>query len=67
MMPTWQRVLLTIAAMLLASFVVGLLWRLIFSFEIPSYLSGLVGGIAALPVWELSKRVELKQGKQPGT
>jgi Na+/glutamate symporter len=62
MMPVWQRLLLTLAAMLLASFLIGLLWRMLFGFEMPSYLSGLVGGVAALPVWELSKRVQLKQG-----
>ncbi len=62
MLAVWQRVALTLAAMLLASFVVGLLWRLIFGFEIPSYVAGLVGGVAALPVWEITKRVHLDQG-----
>lgn len=58
-MPLWQRVLITLVAMLLASFLVGLLWRWIFGADIPSYLSGVVGGIAAIPVWEVLKRVRL--------
>jgi hypothetical protein len=60
LMPLWQRLLVTMIAMLLASFVAGLLWRYIFNAEIPSFFSGIVGGLAALPVWELMKRVHLK-------
>lgn len=47
-----KRWLLTLAAMLLASFVVGLAWRGLFDARIPSYLSGLAGGLAALAAWE---------------
>jgi hypothetical protein len=60
-MAFWQRLLITLAAMLLASFVVGLLWRWLFTAEIPSYLSGVVGGLSALPVWEFLKRVRLER------
>ena len=59
-MPLWQRLLITLASMLLASFLVGLVWQWIFGAEIPSYLSGVVGGLAAIPVWELAKRVRLE-------
>jgi hypothetical protein len=55
-LPFWQRLLLTIAAMLVASWIAGALWRSIFSFSLPSYAAGIVGGLTALPCWELLKR-----------
>ena len=48
-----KRLLITLAAMVIASFVVGLMWRGTFDARIPSYLSGLVGGLSALAAWEL--------------
>ncbi|MGD8615655.1 MAG: hypothetical protein PVI91_08340 [Gammaproteobacteria bacterium] len=54
-MPFWQRFLITVAAMLAASFVAGLLWRALLDARLPSYLAGVAGGLAALPVWELLK------------
>ena len=60
-MPIWQRLAITLATMLVTSFVADLLWRWIFDVSIPSYLSGAVGGIAALPTWEFLKRVGPKQ------
>lgn len=56
-LPLWQRLLITLVAMLLTSFVAGLVWRGVFNANIPSYLSGLIGGITAVPVWELLKRL----------
>jgi hypothetical protein len=58
-MPVWQRLLLTLLAMMVASFVAGLIWENLigFAFPLPSYVAGLVGGLAALPVWEFLKRV----------
>ena len=56
-MPFWQRLVITVVAMIAASFVVGLIWSALFGFEIPSYLSGIIGGLTALPVWEFLKRV----------
>lgn len=47
-----KRILITLAAMVIASFVVGLIWRGAFDARIPSYLSGLVGGLSALATWE---------------
>ena len=43
-MPIWQRLLITLAVMLLTSYLVGLLWHWLFNSDIPSYLSGAVGG-----------------------
>ena len=48
-----KRLLITLAAMVIASFVVGLIWRGAFDARMPSYLSGLIGGLSALGMWEL--------------
>jgi len=61
-MPLWQRLLITLVAMVGASFIFGLIWSAIFTTEIPSYLSGLIGGLTAVPVWEFLKRVRPKPG-----
>jgi hypothetical protein len=60
-MPLWARLLITIAVMLLASYVAGLLWRWLLNTEIPSYLSGAVGGFTAVPIWEFLQRVRPKR------
>ena len=59
-MPLWQRLLITLAVMLLASYLVGLLWQWMFTADIPSYLSGGVGGISAVPTWEFLRRLRPK-------
>jgi hypothetical protein len=41
----------------LTSFISGLLWRAAFNTVIPGYLSGVVGGVTAVPMWEFLKRV----------
>ena len=60
-MVLWQRLGLTVIAMLVASFIVGLLWRYLFNMPIPSYLAGIIGGITAIPVWELLKKIKKKE------
>ena len=62
-MPFWQRFLITVGAMLASSFIVGAIWRAIFTTGIPSYLSGIIGGLTALPVWEFLKRIKPKGKK----
>jgi Na+/glutamate symporter len=57
MLPFWQRLLATIVAMLVASFLAGLAWEAAFNFALPSYAAGMVGGLAALPVWDFLKRI----------
>ncbi len=59
-MALWLRLLITLAIMLVASFLAGLLWHWVFNTDIPSYLSGAVGGITAVPAWEFLKRVRPK-------
>jgi ABC-type sugar transport system permease subunit len=56
-MPLWLRLLITLLTMLATSLVAGLLWRWLFNADIPNYLSGVVGGITAIPIWELLKRI----------
>ncbi len=56
-MPFWQRLLITLIAMLAVSFVAGLLWQGIFNLGLPSYAAGVIGGLTALPLWEFLKRI----------
>ncbi|NCF27800.1 MAG: hypothetical protein GWP69_10490 [Gammaproteobacteria bacterium] len=60
-MPFWQRLLITLIAMLAVSFVVGLLWQSIFNISLPSYAAGVIGGLTALPLWEFLKRIGEKK------
>ena len=53
LMTIWQRLLITLVFMVLASFIAGLVWRGMFDARIPSYISGLIGGVSALGIWEL--------------
>ena len=57
LLPFWQRLLITILAMLAVSYLIGLAWQAIFSFPLPSYVGGVVGGLTAIPVWEFLRRV----------
>jgi hypothetical protein len=52
----WKRLLITIIAMLVASVIVAWVWRGVFNSLMPGYLEGVIGGLTALPVWELLKR-----------
>jgi glucose-6-phosphate-specific signal transduction histidine kinase len=65
-MPLWQRILLTLVAVVLVGFLAGLLWMAVFNREMPAYLSGLLGGLAAMPVWELLKRVSFQSRPKQG-
>jgi glucose-6-phosphate-specific signal transduction histidine kinase len=54
-MTFWKRLLITLAAMLVVSYLAGLGWRNTFNSLMPSYLAGIIGGLVALPVWEWLK------------
>jgi hypothetical protein len=56
-MKFWHRLVLTLAAIVVASFMIGLIWLQLFGFALPSYIGGVIGGLTAVPVWELLKRV----------
>jgi len=60
-MPFWQRSLILLVAMMAISFLVGLLWSSLFGFNLPSYVSGVVGGLTAVPLWDVLKRIKPKQ------
>jgi hypothetical protein len=57
LLPFWQRLLATILVMLATSWLAGYLWQLFFSFPLPSYAAGVIGGLSALPCWDLLKRI----------
>ena len=57
LLPFWQRLLITIVAMLAASYLAGLAWQAMLNSSLPGYLAGLVGGLAALPIWDFLKRI----------
>jgi hypothetical protein len=59
--PVWQRLIVTLAAMLASSFIVGLIWSAAFNVGLPSYIGGLIGGLVAVPTWEFLKRVQPKR------
>lgn len=60
-MPFWQRSLILLVAVMVVSFLVGILWHALFSFYLPSYISGVIGGISAVFIWDLLKRIKPKQ------
>jgi len=60
-MPFWQRFLIVLVAMLFVSFTIGLISRSLLGFGLPDYASGVVGGLTAIPLWELLKRVKPKE------
>lgn len=62
-MPFWQRLLITLAAMLVVSSIMGYISRSLFGFDFPDYASGVVGGLTALPLWEFLKRIKANDSK----
>lgn len=60
-MEFWQRFSITLGAMLVVSFVAGFIWQALFGFGLPDYVSGTVGGLTAIPLWDFLKRVKPKQ------
>jgi hypothetical protein len=59
-MPLWQRLVITLSATLLSSFVAALLWRGTLGADLPSYFSSIVDGTTAVLVWESLKLVGLR-------
>lgn len=60
-LPLWQRLLITVVVMLTASYVAGLIWNAVFGFALPPYVAGLIGGLSAIPVWDLLQRLRPKR------
>ncbi len=63
-MSIWARIAVTVILMVLFSFLAGVLWSSMFSTQIPSYISGFVGGIVAIPVWEILEKFKTKPDKK---
>ncbi|MEJ2133811.1 MAG: hypothetical protein P8X86_01050 [Desulfofustis sp.] len=63
-MSIWARIAVTIILMVLFSFLAGVVWSSMFSTPIPSYISGFVGGIVAIPVWEILEKFKTKPDKK---
>jgi len=59
-MPFWQRSLILVVAVMAVSFIVGIIWHSIFGFYLPSYISGVVGGLSAVVIWDLLKKTKPK-------
>ena len=51
---------LTVVIVLAVSYVASIVWGVLFAASLPSYISGLLGGLAALPAWETLKRLRKK-------
>ena len=51
-------ILVIIGVMLLTSYLAGLLCQTLLGVPLPSYVAGAVGGLAALPTWDLLKRIQ---------
>ena len=49
--------------MVVVSILAGLAWNAIFNAGLPGYISGMIGGLTALPVWEFLKRVGPKSDR----
>jgi hypothetical protein len=60
-MPFWQRFLVLLVAILAVSFLFGMLWSYVFGFALPSYVSGVIGGLTAVPLWDILKRIQPKK------
>ena len=50
--------LITVMAIIGVVYVVIVVWSLIFATVVPSFVVGLAGGLAALPIWEGLKRIK---------
>jgi hypothetical protein len=59
-MPFWQRFLVLLVAVMGVSFIAGLIWHALFDFYLPSYISGVVGGLSAVFIWDLLKKKKLQ-------
>ena len=59
-MPFWQRLLILLVAILLVGFLFDLAWHYIFGFTLPSYVTGVIGGLTAVPLWDMLKRIQAK-------
>ena len=55
----WVRLAITVGAMLLAGWLAGLIVSWLLGWTLPSYAAGVVGGLTALPVWHVLRRLHV--------
>ena len=60
-MPFWQRSLVLIVAVMGVSFAVDLICHALFGFYLPGYVSGVVGGLSAVWIWDVLKKTVSKK------
>lgn len=60
-MPFWQRSLVLLAAVIGVSVVFSIIWHSLFNFNLPPYATGVIGGLTAVPLWDMLKRVKPKK------
>lgn len=63
-MAFWQRLVGTLVAVVSVSVLASYVSETWLGFQLPGYVSGVIGGIAALPVWELLRRVGPPRGTE---
>ena len=59
--------LLILVAVLGVVYLASIVWLFFFAATIPSFISGIVGGLAALPVWEGLKKLKNERSGQSQT
>ena len=59
-MPFWQRCLILLLAVIAVSFIIDLILHYALGISLPTYISGVIGGLTAVPVWDLLKRIKPK-------
>ena len=57
-MTFWQRLLALLVSVLAISLLFNMLWHWLFNFALPAYVAGMVGGLAAVLVWDALKRIK---------
>lgn len=57
----WQRLLILVLAVLVVSFILDRLSEAFLGFVLPAYISGVIGGLTAVPLWALLKKTKPKQ------
>ena len=62
-MSIWLRILVTFLLMVVISFMAGVIWGSMINFAMPNYISGVIGGLVAIPAWEILKRYKPKSEK----
>lgn len=64
-MTFWVRLIVTIALMVAISYLISLLYQSMFGgARMPSYISGLIGGLVGIPVWEILQKFKADPNKK---